>query len=682
MRQKQTILIVDDVAMNRALLADMLGDEFDILEAANGVEAITQMHKHGTELGLVLLDIVMPQMDGLEVLAAMNTQDWIKDIPVIMVSSETNASVISRAYDLGATDFINRPFDPSIVRHRVMNTLMLYAKQKALADMVEDQIIERERSVSLMISILSHIVEFRNGESGLHVLHVNTMTELLLRQVVRKTDRYQLTPSDIEAIKMASSLHDIGKISIPEEVLNKPGRLTDEEFALMKQHSQVGYTMLAELPNFEDEPFLQMAAEICRWHHERYDGRGYPDGLSGEDIPISAQVVALADVYDALTSKRVYKDAFSHEEAMRMILNGECGAFNPFLLECLQDIEDEVQRELSTASYAPDATTAALHASTAAAAAVSVDASAQEALAPSTRTLELLDYERMKFDFFAKMSNEILFEFTAEPPLLVMSEWGAEPLGLPETVKDPFDSPEIEAMIGREHLDAFQEVVATTTPDDPIRQFDFKAIVQGEPRWFHLAVRVMWQESESGLELHGWIGKLVDVHESRKRMTELERKATHDSLTGLTNHDYARKLIADRMTEYPTDVFVLIVADMDLFKQVNDTYGHLFGDEVLQELARRMRHSVRDDDIVSRVGGDEFVICLELEPTVDIQRVVERIYSAVVGAYKQIDISMSMGIAVATGPEVPYDELFKRADEALYQVKRAGRGGFKISGPA
>lgn len=666
---KQTILIVDDHPMNRALLTDMLSAEFNILEASNGVDALTELHQHGTGIALVLLDIVMPQMDGLEVLAAMNAHGWIQDIPVIMVSSETSATVVQRAYDLGATDFIDRPFDTSIVWHRVTNTLMLCAKQKALEDMVERQIIERERSVSQMISILSQIVEFRNGESGLHVLHVNTMTELLLRQVAKKSCRHQLTPADIEAITMASSLHDIGKISIPEEVLNKPGRLTDEEFALMKQHALAGAEMLYALPDYGTEPFLQTAAEICRWHHERYDGRGYPDGLAGDDIPLSAQVVALADVYDALTSQRVYKDAYPHEQAMQMILNGECGAFDPFLLECLQDIEDEVQRQMAS----PSPRVRPLAGARPALASPSAAAFADAGPAPSGRTLDLLEYERMKFDFFAKMSNEILFEYTADPPLLMMSAWGTDPLGLPEAMLDPASSPQLQEMVGADNLAMFQEAIHATTPDEPICQFDFQATVQGEPRWFHLAVRARWEESEDGLALCGWIGKLVDVHESRKHMSELERRATHDGLTGLTNHDFARKLISERMVEHPDEAFMLLVVDMDLFKQVNDTHGHLMGDEVLKELARRLRASVRGDDIVARVGGDEFLICMKC--SVDPRPLADRVYHGLIGEFRSVPISVSIGAAVAKGAETAYDELFARADAAMYQVKRAGRGG-------
>ncbi len=345
--EKYKILIVDDSEMNRLLLAEMLEDDYEIEEAANGEEAVAILKDRAQTFSLVLLDLVMPKMDGFEVLACMNRYHWIDIVPVIMISAESSMTYIERAYDFGAADYINRPFDMAVVRRRVANTIVLYAKQRQLVDMVADQIYEKEKSSRLMVSILSHIVEFRNGESGLHVMHVNMITELLLDRLVKTTDKYKLTAADITNIVTASSLHDIGKISVPDEIINKPGRFTPEEFEIMKGHAMAGAMMLSDLPFYEDEPLIRTAYEICRWHHERYDGSGYPDGLVGEDIPISAQCVALADVYDALTSERCYKKAFSHETALEMITGGQCGAFNPLLLDCLRDISDVLKRELT-----------------------------------------------------------------------------------------------------------------------------------------------------------------------------------------------------------------------------------------------------------------------------------------------------------------------------------------------
>lgn len=345
---RQQILIVDDSEMNRAILTEILQKDYRILNAEDGEQCIEILEQKGTAISLILLDLVMPKMDGFEVLAVMNKKQWIEDIPVIMISSEDSAQFIQKAYEFGVTDYIGRPFDAKVVYQRVFNTIKLYAKQRHLLSLVTRQIYEKEHSNRIMITILSQIVEFRNGESGPHVMHINILTELLLEQLMKRSNDYHMTWSEQQMIVTASSLHDIGKIGIAESILNKPGRLTDEEFEIMKTHTLIGASILEKMELYQDEPLVQIARDICRWHHERYDGRGYPDGLKGDQIPISVQVVALADVYDTLVSERVYKKAYSHEQALRMILNGECGAFNPLLLQCLMDIKDKIKWELAS----------------------------------------------------------------------------------------------------------------------------------------------------------------------------------------------------------------------------------------------------------------------------------------------------------------------------------------------
>ena len=340
---KYKILIVDDSEMNREILSAILGDEFEILEAENGEECISIIRKYGTSISLVLLDIVMPVMDGFEVLEFLNKYQWIDDIPVIMISSEDSATSVKKAYEMGVSDYINRPFDAEVVHRRVFNTIKLYAKQRKLIALITNQVYEKEKNNRILIEILSQIVEFRNGESGRHVLNVNILTGILLEQLVQVTDKYNVSWSDRLMITTAASLHDIGKIGIDDKILNKAGKLTPEETEIVREHTVIGASMLENMEIFKDEEFVKIAYQICRWHHERYDGKGYPDGLKGDDIPLSAQVVALADVYDALVSRRVYKKKYTHREAMRMILNGECGAFNPILLKCLVEAQEKVR---------------------------------------------------------------------------------------------------------------------------------------------------------------------------------------------------------------------------------------------------------------------------------------------------------------------------------------------------
>ena len=342
-KSEQLILIADDSEMNRAILSEMLGHEFRILEAENGRECVNMLEQYGTGISLILLDIFMPVMDGFEVLAYMTRGHWLDDVPVIMISSEDSEATVRHAYEMGVSDYISRPFDAKVVYRRVYNTIKLYTKQRRLISLVADQIYEKEKNSQMLVEILSHIVEFRNGESGMHVIHIKILTGLLLERLVQKTDRYHITQEDQHLITIASALHDIGKIGIDEKILNKPGRLTEEEFALMKKHTLLGEQIIDNLKMYQDEKLVKFVKEICRWHHERYDGRGYLDGLKGDEIPISAQVVSMADVYDALTSKRVYKEAYSHDRAMEMILNEECGVFNPLLLECLEELSDEIK---------------------------------------------------------------------------------------------------------------------------------------------------------------------------------------------------------------------------------------------------------------------------------------------------------------------------------------------------
>ena len=287
---KQKVLIVDDAEMNRAILTEILGKEYEILEAENGRECMQLLQKYRTGISVILLDIVMPVMNGFAVLGEMARQGLIDDIPIIMISSADSDDVIRQAYELGVTDYISRPFDAKIVYRRVVNAIKLYAKQRRLVSMVTKQIVEKEKNDNMLIDILSHIVEFRNTESGLHVLHMKQLTELLLSELLQKTDMYHLDAAKRDLIVTASALHDIGKIAIPEEILNKPGRLTKEEFEIMKTHTTIGSEMLDKIEGYGDEPLVRTAYAICRWHHEalrraRLSGRagGRADTNIGSD---------------------------------------------------------------------------------------------------------------------------------------------------------------------------------------------------------------------------------------------------------------------------------------------------------------------------------------------------------------------------------------------------------------
>lgn len=500
---KQKILIADDSEMNRELLAAILEEEYEIIQVNDGVQAVDCLQRHAEEISLLLLDIVMPHMDGFEVLSYMNKEHWIDSIPVVIISSENSPIYIKRGYDLGATDFIGKPFDANMVLRRSANAILLGAKQRRMTSIVSNQIYEREKSSKLMINILSHIVEFRNGESGLHVLHIQTITEMLLRQLVQKeNNRYALSKEQIRMITTASALHDIGKISIPDEILNKPGRLTAEEFAVIKGHSMAGANMLSELPlDQKEEPLVKTAYEICRWHHERYDGGGYPDGLKGEEIPVSAQVVALADVYDALTSERCYKDAYSHEKAIEMILAGQCGAFNPLMLECLLDISSSLKKKMGYKSKERYEQTD-----------LSDIASRFHdfEMDSSEKIVQQLEFERMRHNFLAEGSRNIIFTYTISPPLLTFNQAGCKRSGITEPSFSPLQSGVLTDLVEEQSLKRLIRKITQATREMPdVTSNIFLKDGKG-PCHYRCECRVIWAGGDQK-GYTGVVGKLTDI---------------------------------------------------------------------------------------------------------------------------------------------------------------------------
>lgn len=500
---KQKILIADDSEMNRELLAAILEEEYDIIQVNDGVQAVDCLQRQAEEISLLLLDIVMPHMDGFEVLSYMNKEHWIDAIPVVIISSENSPIYIKRGYDLGATDFIGKPFYANMVLRRSANAILLGAKQRRMTSIVSNQIYEREKSSKLMINILSHIVEFRNGESGLHVLHIQTITEMLLRQLVQKeNNRYALSKEQIRMITTASALHDIGKISIPDEILNKPGRLTAEEFAVIKGHSMAGANMLSELPlDQKEEPLVKTAYEICRWHHERYDGGGYPDGLKGEEIPVSAQVVALADVYDALTSERCYKDAYSHEKAIEMILAGQCGAFNPLMLECLLDISSSLKKKMGYKSKERYEQTD-----------LSDIASRFHdfEMDSSEKIVQQLEFERMRYNFLAEGSRNIVFTYTISPPLLTFNQAGCKRSGITEPSFSPLQSGVLKDLVEEQSLKRLIRKITQATRETPDVVSNLLLTDGKNPCHYRCQCRVIWTDgAEKGYT--GIVGKLTDI---------------------------------------------------------------------------------------------------------------------------------------------------------------------------
>ena len=496
--ERQTILIVDDAEMNRMMLSDMLGDQYDYVEAADGREALRILEKN-VSIDLILLDINMPEMNGFEVLEEMNRYHWIEEVPVIMITAEESVESMEHAYSLGVTDYIPRPFNVYIVRRRVENTLNLYVNQKRLMRLVSDQIAEKEENNTLMVSILSNVVEIRNHESGDHIRNIRRITELLLHQLVQKTKAYHLSEEDIALIMTASSLHDIGKITIPEEILNKPGKLTKEEFEIMKTHSTAGAQILEQMKYGQDKPLYRYALEICRWHHERWDGHGYPDGLMGEEIPISAQIVAIADVYDALTSERCYKKAYDHTTAINMILNGECGAFNPLLLECLTETAPQLR---IVTGVNGDAMPYRFELNR-----LSEEILAHADFPKNDRVQNLLATMQERIDFFASTSGGIQFEYDAVSRLADVTNWN-EPPQYRHSVKNVTRVNDFR-YLSQHDFKRLRDAMDATTKETPEFALSILFPVGNEYHWCDLRVRTLWSDFRPDHYIAA-VGQLLD----------------------------------------------------------------------------------------------------------------------------------------------------------------------------
>ena len=787
MNGKQKILIADDSEINRALLMEILGDGYEYLEAENGVRAVELLREH-TDIALVLLDIMMPQMDGFDVLKVMRCYSWLDEIPVIMISAAKDTANIERAYDLGVADYMRRPFERVMVLRQVQNVLMLYAKQKRLTRLVTDQVYEKEHNSVLMISILSHVVEFRNSESGLHVLHIRTLTDLLLHQLVQKTDRYQLDESDIALISTASALHDIGKIVIPEEILNKPGRLTAEEFAIIKNHTVAGAQMLQDLGQAiaRDEPLLQVAHAICRWHHERWDGNGYPDRLKGDEIPIAAQVVALADVYDALTSERCYKHAYDHDTALRMILNGECGAFNPLLLDCLRESSEQLRTELTRSEWDRGFRQETHR--------LSEEILHREALPRENHSQLLLEQEKERTDFYAAQCGGIRFDYDLLAGSVTVYDYHAEPLQQ-KTVTD-FAQGKGLSFLNEQDRRKLSKAISRATPEAPDVVLPVMVQRDGKPHLHRMALHTIWSgagvrrcvnvlghltdeqhrvEHQAELltaidpeedparflrrlqgifdvvrlvdpehrkvlaldsdgiltekpgnchmvwnkdtrcencisakayarktilnkiefkdeEAYFVISKYIEVGgrgcmlEMVTRLTDgrwldmgghrllldrcngMERSAFVDPLTGAYTRRYFDKFLAGG--EMHGGVAMI---DVNQFKSVNDSFGHLVGDEALQTVAAAMQSCLRQTDILIRYGGDEFLLLMPQNCPDGVESVIRRVQNAVqaarVPSHPELRLSVSIGGVCNVQP---LTEAIRQADARMYCNKENG----------
>jgi len=666
-RQKDKILIVDDVELNRAILCELFAGDYEILEADNGKTAVDLMEQYHEEIAIVLMDIVMPIMDGLEALEIMNGKGLTEKTPIFLITAESSNDAISKGFRLGVVDVVLKPFNPDNICQRVNNIIELYRYRYKLEKLVQEQMTKIEKQNEqlrnfnvAMIDTLSTIVEFRDCESGQRVQRIRRLTKIMLKELGRQNAEYKMSDKTIEDISMAAALHDIGKIAIPDYILNKPGRLTAEEFAIMKEHTLYGCEILESIDSLkQNKEQYRYHYNICRWHHEKWDGSGYPDGLIGKEIPIYAQIVSLADCYDALTSVRCYKGAFTHEESVQMIEKGECGAFSPDLLQCFLKIAPGLPEILQSDDGLPAVVYHYQHPNTekfSGKKCYSCD------MDKNSRVARLLEIEREKQKALFAMSGDIICECVVT--------------NAKETIYSSMP-------ILQEDLQQLAELTKALTEENSGYVKDVRLINKfGEEKWYRIHINSIWDKENYGVML-SIVGRMVSIDKMKREIGLWKRQAESDALTKLGNRAYGERLLQQMLCEPQKEKAAVMFLDVDNFKMVNDRHGHLFGDEVLCRIANEISKQFRIDDIVCRIGGDEFLIImrnikdsrLPLMKADELRAGIEKL-----GLEADVRVPLSISVGVSFYPVDGTDDavLLYKADKALYEAKKRGKNNCVI----
>lgn len=685
MPHDKKILIVEDEEINRAILNEMFYRNYDALEATNGQEALELIEQHKDSIAVILLDVVMPVMDGVQFMEEMHRRDWIKDIPIVLITAEVSDKLSIRSYEFGISDVISKPFNPYIVKLRVGNIIELHSYRKNLEQVVHDQTIELQiqaeklrQSNSFFIEALNTAVEFRDNESGMHIQRIRDITRLFLYNVSERYPEYSVLKKDADLICDAAAMHDIGKIAIPDAILLKPGKLTKEEFEIMKTHSIKGCEILDKL-SIENSELLGYCYDICRHHHERWDGRGYPDCLSGNNISIWAQIVSIADVYDALVSKRVYKDARSHEKALEMIVNGECGVFNPMLLECLQEMALLLRKAYEDGELfenrlgKKDVSQISIQ---------RAGSTAQPAEDNSDRMIRLLQGEGKKYQIAAETAKDILFEYNTKTDSILFEERFQNVFGRNIKFTNVQDTLQEDPIFPKESRIAVRELLEfLVKPDQTIRRQLLVRRGDGVCAWYEIYLYALWDRKEESEQLvcEHIMGKLTNIDDLKKEAAVWQEKDLRDELTGLYNMAGYRKQ-AEELFRGQEQKRVCYLVDIDNFKEINIKLGHLAGNQMLLYLTGKIKSCFRSTDLIARVGGDEFMILAVDLPQHLVTMKAEKLCGIFRDGYlhndQKLSISASVGIAYYPCDAADYEALCKCADTALDQAKEKGKNGY------
>ncbi len=677
--QKPKILIVDEYEINRAILSELFCREFDILEADSCEKALQLITQPG--LCLIFLDAQIADMGAQFFLHKARELGISDKTPILLlVSSSMDEKVQSLLGDV--FDVIYKPFHPGIIRRRVSRILEAVQLEGDTGQLVQARLSQllqwrkkRELSDYMIIDALSTVLEFRTLDSGGHVQRIRLLTRQLLQEVSRRYRQYQLTDEIIEEIGLAAMMHDVGKIAVPDNILEKPGPLSEQEYEQARQHTTYGTHLLKSIGYFDDQPASSYYYDVCRWHHERWNGSGYPDGLAGNEIPIWAQAVGLADCYDTLVNRRVYKPAYDHKEAVRMILNGDCGSFNPQLLDIFRDIEQQFYEVILQSGLLPEKEKPCENSNCSCSAGPYLQNPIVYERTITERVNRLLHQEQLKYQKLADLSQEITFIWDRESNLLRFSSEFSRVFGEDSVFKNAASLlDQSNSLLPDKDRQLLKNRLKSLPPRTDHIQIQLQLIhSDGKPRWYEVYIRFFWDETGYSQSFcTSFIGKLTCIDERKQQTLQWKQEATYDYLTGLYRRS-SLELALQQLTE-SKEQFAVMYMDVDHFKQINDQRGHLFGDKFLKSFADALRSNLRSTDLTARVGGDEFVAVLKALPDASIALKKAHQLSVAFRQIPDIDgttgvFSGSIGIAIYPEDGQTPEQLLMRADRALYWCK-------------
>ena len=683
MRERKMILIVDGRAEERLALQASLRSGYEIMEAADGNEALQIITESAPQLAALLLAADLPGQDGFTLLRILQDKGWLRPVPILLLDGDDGEAALERGAPLGVCDVLTKPFRPGLVRRRVDCLVELYRHRYELESAVQehaarmrDQDARHHKTNLSLIETLIAAIGFRNPNSSIHVQRMREITSILLTDVREHYPEYALTSEQVRLISELSILHDIGKIGIPDEILNKQGPLTPEEYQLVQAHTVYGGELVERIDFQGGESTRMYCYEICRHHHERWDGKGYPDGLKGEEIPIWVQAVAVADVYEALISRRVYKSAYEAREAVDMILRGECGAFHPKILEALRRTAPQLTQNLSGESAHPGE----LRTSFVQRDQLSPRSVGLEHLSMPEDAQMLFDLEQEKYRVIAQLSEDMIFTYNALSDAMEFSEKFCKVFQLPPYMSDYQTFLIPSRIFYPEEYKELQRRYQALSWTSPELEMDLRLpLPNGSRPWFHLVLHILTDRNDRERKL-GFVGKLTNINRIKKEATEWQKRANTDPLTRLCNRAGAHVLFEELRQESRQSPMELTVAflDIDYFKELNDTLGHDAGDQILTSFGQSIRRLFRPDDIVSRFGGDEFLVVMKKmgDKTFARQKLEQLCRQEVRLENPGITLTVSSSIGAAFFPRdgQAFDDLLRKADQALYTSKREGRG--------